>query len=57
MSQTTAGRKIKFKPGKNPVHQTRYFKLKNCKNQGQIERGRYKECADRMCGQKSSIDL
>ena len=25
--------------GKNPVHQTRYFKLENCKNQVQIDRG------------------
>ena len=24
---------------KNPVHQTRYFKLQNCKNQVQIDRG------------------
>ena len=28
------GRKIQFKLEKNPVHQTRYFKMENCKNQG-----------------------
>ena len=36
--QATAGRKIQFKLGKNPVYQTRYFKLENCKNQVQIDR-------------------
>ena len=33
-----AGRKIQFKLGKNPVKQTQYFKLENCKNQVQIYR-------------------
>ena len=37
--QATAGRKIQFKLGKHPVHQTRYFKKENCKNQVQIDRG------------------
>ena len=37
--QATAGRKIQFKiEKKNPVHQTWYFKLENCKNQVQIDR-------------------
>ena len=36
--QATTGRKIQFKLGKNPVHQTRYFTLENCKNQVQIDR-------------------
>ena len=36
--QATAGRKIQFKLGKNPFHQTRYFKLENCKNKVQIDR-------------------
>ena len=37
--QATAGKKKWFKMGKNPVHQTWYFKLENCKNQVQIDRG------------------
>ena len=37
--QTTAGRKIQFKLGKKSVHQSGYFKLENCKNQLQIDRG------------------
>jgi hypothetical protein len=37
--QATAGRKIQFQLGKNPVYETRYFKLENCKNQVQIDRG------------------
>ena len=35
--QATAGQKIQLKQGKNPVHQTRYFKLENCKNQVKID--------------------
>ena len=31
--------KIQYELGKNPVHQTRYFKLENFKNQVQIDRG------------------
>jgi hypothetical protein len=30
---------VGFKLGKNPVHQTRYFKLENLKNPVQIDRG------------------
>ena len=38
--QATAGKKILFKLGKNPVHQNWYcFKLENFKNQVQIDRG------------------
>ena len=31
---------VGFKLGKNPVHQTRYFKLENWKNPVQIDRGK-----------------
>jgi hypothetical protein len=37
--QAAAGKKIQFKLGKNPVDLTGYFKLENCKNQVQINRG------------------
>ena len=36
--QAAADRKIQFKLEKNPVHQTQYFKLENCKNRVQIDR-------------------
>jgi hypothetical protein len=35
----TTGKKILFKLGKNPFQQNQYFKLENCKNQVQIDRG------------------
>ena len=35
-----ASRKIQFKQGKNPVHQIGLFKLENCKNHVQIDRGK-----------------
>ena len=37
--QATAGRKIQFKLGKNPIHLTRYFRLENVKNQVLIDMG------------------
>jgi hypothetical protein len=37
--QTTAGRKMQFKLGKNAVRQNGYLKLESCKNQVQIDRG------------------
>ena len=44
-NQVSAGKNIQlvsnFKLGKNPVLQTRYFKLKNGKNPVQIDRGYY----------------
>ena len=37
--QATQAVKIQLKLGKNPIHQTRNFKLENVKNQVQIDRG------------------
>ena len=37
--RTTSGRKIHYQLGKKSSYETRYFKLENCKNQVQIDRG------------------